>query len=407
MQIKIGFIICEFALLLSMDAVGQPLTLENLIQKGLANNVGLQAGIVENELISSDTLVPSIEKNPELNLDAGYNINDPSKPRAGIRISQEIQPRFQQKKYRLAKANLASTVQLQKSQQLDLETEIRIAFYKWQIVNQKIKIQVEVANRWEAFAKIVESKVKAGRLSEMDQLQAQLNAAHARQREMELTLELNSIGKELEFLTASNHPLDSLMPISLEPLPQIIELDSLTEWSISENPELKTLSLEVAAKKFQVELEISRKNPAFTFSFGVERETEGANILAGGLAIPISIFNRNQSAVTKSQVELRLAEIHLRSTQAKIKNEIQKSRGKILALQQRYLQQQKFIQPLSRKQLALSQKGFAQGILGIFEMSRVEEEFQMQEMEALTILDEYYEQWNQLGKMVGGKIWKF
>jgi hypothetical protein len=44
-------------------------------------------------------------------------------------------------------------------------------------------------------------------------------------------------------------------------------------------------------------------------------------------------------------------------------------------------------------------------MLGIFDLSRVQEEALDLEMESLDILQEYYRTLNQLGRLVGGKVW--
>ena len=152
-------------------------------------------------------------------------------------------------------------------------------------------------------------------------------------------------------------------------------------------------------------MEKSLRNPPVTFSVGYDKETDGNNVVGGGLEFPIPIFNRNQAGLAKSRAELHLAESRRAASEARLKTEIAELHARLSRLAQRYQTYQKEIRALSGRQLDLSEKGFLQGKLGIFDLSRVQEEFVSQEQDALDILDAYYDQWNRLGKAVGGKSW--
>jgi outer membrane protein, heavy metal efflux system len=168
---------------------------------------------------------------------------------------------------------------------------------------------------------------------------------------------------------------------------------------------LKSLDKDVAAQKNQTGLERALSNPTFTVSLGYERETEGDHIVGGGVELPLPLFNRNQAGLAKAHSSLRLAERRRSTAELRLKAELTEIHARLMDLTERYRNHRQEISALSLKQLDLSEKGFLQGLLGIFDLSRVQEEFISQEGDALDILDEYYRQQNRLGKALGGKIW--
>ena len=385
-------------------AFSQGLTLDSLIRMGIRNNPDLLVSKLEGEVTASDTLAAAVFNNPTLGFEAGYNVTDPSKPKASVRLSKEFQPGLRANRSQVSKATLAATSQSQKSRELEIALEIRSAYFKWQILSHKKALQKEVEKRWETLSRIASAKVQEGRLSQVDEAQAQLNRAKASQKAMEFQTEMESVEKLLAYLTGmENH--DSIAIYSIEIPPEVLPLDSLSKWALGENADLKTLNLDIETQKRKLDLEKSLRNPPLTFSIGYDKETDGTNVVGGGLEFPVPFFNRNQVGLAKSRAEMRLAESRRAASEARLKTEIAELYARLTRLGERYQTYQKEIRALSGRQLDLSEKGFLQGKLGIFDLSRVQEEFVSQEQDALDILDAYYDQWNRLGKAVGGKTW--
>lgn len=382
----------------------QGLSLDSLIRIGLRNNPDLLVAREEVNVAGADTLA-AIARNPELGLEAGYNLTNPGSPNASARLSQEFQSGARKGRYQASKASLEAQGQSEQAREIDVSLEIRSAYFNGQILMRKKALQVEVGKRWESLARITTAKVKEGRLSQVEEAQAQLNLAKAHQKGLELQTEIESVEKRLTYLTGLNLAQDSLAPIALDSLPAPVSLDSLEAWALHENADLKTLDKEVEARTRQVKLEQALRTPPVTLSIGYDRETAGENLIGGGVSLPLPFFNRNQIGLAKSRASLSLAQSRKNAAEIRLASEISEMKGRLDQLAQRYQAYERDIRTLSRKQLDLSEQGFLQGLLGIFDLSRVQEEFLSREMEALDLLDAYYGLWNRLGKAVGGKTW--
>ena len=387
------------------EAHSQGLSLDSLIRMGLRNNPDLLVGRDEGGIAASDTLSATSYNNPSLAFEVGYNVTDPAKPKASVRLSKEFQSGFPAHRNGVARASLAADRQSQRARELETVEEIRAAWFSWQILACKNDLQREVEKRWESLARIAAAKVKEWRMSQVDEAQAQLNRAKARQKELEFLSGMESLQKRLAYLTGSTAGPDSIAPFPIETPPQVPALDSLYLWADGENADLKTLALDIETRRRQVDLEQSLRTPSWIASVGYDKETDGNNVVGGGLEFPLPLFNRNQAGLAKSRAELRAAESRGAAAATRIKAGIAGMHAGLVRLSERYQSHQLEIRPLSRKQLELSEKGFLQGLLGIFDLSRVQEEYLSQEMDALDILDAYYDQWNRLGKAVGGKTW--
>ncbi|MDQ3001890.1 MAG: TolC family protein [Fibrobacterota bacterium] len=395
------------ALLLFASTVGfsQGLTLDSLVRMGIRSNPELLVSLEENEEIASDTLFATIPKNPHLEVDAGYNLSRPDRPKAGARISREFQVGVRNGQYKVSKARVDANHEWQKSRELEIELEIRSAYFTWQILNRKASLQKEVQKRWVGLSRIAAAKVKEGRLSQVEEAQARLNLAKARQKESELGTEMESLEKRLAYLTGQNSLLDTLASVFIDSFPSVPSLDSLMGLAVKESRSLKALDKEVVAQGMQAGLEKALRNPALTLSLGYEREMEGDNVLGAGFELPLPLFNRNQAGIARAQSSLKLAERRRRTAEMKLKTELSEIHGRLTDLATRYRNHHEEISVLSLKQLELSEKGFLQGMLGVFELSRVQEEFLSLEGEALNILDENYRQWNRLSQAVGATLW--
>src|SRR5690606_29927648 len=175
-------------------------------------------------------------------------------------------------------------------------------------------------------------------------------------------------------------------------------LETLTEMALRASPELQALAGETLAEKENLKLERALRNPTVTFSVGYEREAEGYNLIGAGIELPLPLFNRNQAGIAKSKSDLRIAERETLAAESRLRNELAGIHGRLEKLGEQWRNHRGEIGALGRKQMELSEKGFLQGSLGIFDLSKVQEDHLSREEDALDILEEYYSHWNRLGK---------
>ncbi len=398
---------CEliFILLAASQVFPSGFSLDSLIHLGLRNNPELEAARQEAVVAAQDTLTARVLSNPTLSLEALHNLSDVAKPKTGVRLSQEFRPGLRSKQFEVARANWSAKLARQKAREWDLTTDIRTAYFSWQILNRKRAIQKEVKDRWEGLARLATAKVAEGRISQVEEAQAQLNAAKAGQRELDFQTELDAIGKRLDFRTGKSGIGDSITQIKLDSFPSIPSVDSLKTWIKYSNPDLQALDLETASLDRQLVLEKSLKRQSFSLTLGFDRESDGTNLIGGGVVLPLPLFNRNQAGIAKSTASRQEAVLLRSAAEKKFAADIEESQGRLINLSTRYRNYSEHIRTLSQKQLSLSEKGFKQGLLGIFDLSRVQEEALAQDMEALDIVDQFYQQWIRLGRVVGEKLW--
>jgi outer membrane protein, heavy metal efflux system len=388
-----------FAFLVTGQARPFGFSLDSLLALALRNNPDLAASRQGSVVAAQDTLLPRMLDNPVLSAEAMHNLSEPGKPKAGFRLSQEFRPGYRAAQGRLAKSGWAAAVATEKAREADLATEVRSLWWSWQILHRKQALQQAVADRWESLARIASAKVAEGRLSEIEEAQARLEQASASQRVAASQTEKLAVEQELLYLAQSHaEPLDTVAIDSLPPLPP---LDSILARLAANSPDLKALDAEIAARKSDVEWQRAARTAPVKLSAGYDRESEGSNLVGGGIEFPLAFFNRNQGGIAKAHASLRESELRRTAARQKLEAEAREAQTRLLGLAGRYGEYTTRIRPLSRKQLALSEKGFRQGLLGIFELSRIQQESLTQELEALDLFDAYQQEWIRLNRSQG------
>ena len=403
---KIGRPPALWVLFFVMQAIPQGLDLDKLIRLGMEKNPDLLISRQETTGAGQDTTTAAIPSNPILEADAFHNLSDGSKPKAGAKISKEFQPGVLEGKQNVARAKWASKREWQSVKELDVALAIRADYFDWQILNRKKALQRDVRERWAGLARLTSAKMAEGKLSQIDQAQAQLNLAHSKQKELETQSDMASQEKRLAYLVGLERLPDSLATMNTDSLPDLPPLDSVWSWVNRENPELKALDRDIALENERLALEQRLRNPSFSLSLNYDRETDGQNLVGGGIGIPLPLFNRNQAGVVAAKSSLRTSELKRIAAEQKLKTDLAEIHGKLIKLSERYRNYAGEIRDLSRKQMALSEQGFRQGVMSVLDLSKVQEESLNQELEALEILQVYHQLWNQLGRLVGGKTWQ-
>jgi outer membrane protein, heavy metal efflux system len=383
----------------------QGLGLENLIRAGLENNGELKAQAQEVATASMDTLNVATAVNPRLEVEARHNLTEPDRPSAGVRLSREFQPGIRSKMKKASKAEWRAKDEWLNTRELGLIQDIRTRYFDWQILNRKAALQRSVRSRWDRLSNLATGQVAQGKLSEVDLGQARLSAAKARQKELLELSEIGSTENQLRLLTGQVRLPDTLSSERQDSLGNLPSLDSLLGWASKESSDLIAMERESQAGALRLALEQGRAVPAFNLSLGYEREPEGENLIGGGIEIPLALFNRNQAGISKARSSLKESELRKNAAHEELKTQVADLHARLANLAERYGHFKGHIRDLGSKQLSLAEKGFQQGMLGIFDLSRVQEEALDLEMESLDILQEYYRTLNQLGRLVGGKVW--
>lgn len=390
-----------FAFLAAAQARVFALSLDTLLALAIRNNPDLAASRQGSVSAAQDTLLPRVLDNPVLSAEAMHNVSEPDKPKAGFRLSQEFRPGYRGARGRAAKSDWTAVVAAEKAREIDVLTEVRSLWWSWQILHRKQALQQAVADRWESLARIAAAKVAEGRLSEVEEAQARLEQANASQRIAASETAKMALEIRLRYLTQA--PADPLDTIGIDSLPYLASVDSVLARLAASNPELRALDAEIDARRSQIDLQKASRTIPIRISAGYDRESEGSNLIGGGIEFPLAIFDRNQAGIAKAESALRESELRRIAALKRLESEARQTHARLSGLAGRYRDYTARIRPLSRKQLALSEKGFRQGLLGIFELSRIQQESLTQELEALDLFDSYQQEWIHLNRSQGAQ----
>ena len=123
---------------------------------------------------------------------------------------------------------------------------------------------------------------------------------------------MDAIGKRLDFRIGKSGIGDSITQIKLDSFPSVPSVDSLKTWIKYSNPDLQALDLETTSLDRQLVLEKSLKRQSFSLTLGFDRESDGTNLIGGGVVLPLPFFNRNQAGIEQFLIYRKLEpESHL------------------------------------------------------------------------------------------------
>ena len=245
------------------------------------------------------------------------------------------------------------------NQNLLLET--MEAFYALLAAQERFNQAKQLLGLAEQTYKTVDDRVKAGKVSPIQELQASV----------ELNLVRNAWEVSQRQLIQAKQSLSSLWGAPKPDFDVVVgDFENLHEpptWEelqvlFPDNPELKRWDVELASKKANLELERANGVSDLTLSFGVKnfQETNDYAFVAG-LEFPIPLFDRNQCSKKAAQSEVYQSTYQRDAAIAKLESNLQSAYQELLATfhQARTIKQD--IMPAAEKANEAARTGYQEG----------------------------------------------
>ncbi len=194
----------------------------------------------------------------------------------------------------------------EKTAELDLVAEAALAFTEVLYAQEAERLAGDLYGLAGRAGAAAEGRVRAGKVSPLEQTRAQVAVASARLERERARLRLTDAKRQLATLWGSkdiSFRAEGSIGASSPP-PTLEELVA----SATDNPEIRRFDDEVLRQHANLSLEKARRIPDPTISVGVRRfEESDDNAFVAGLSIPLPVFNRNQGGVAEARAELARA----------------------------------------------------------------------------------------------------
>ncbi len=269
----------------------------------------LQAGLLHNPTIGADLQDLGVSASPD----------SVPQPQGTLQLSQIIELGGKRTKRRETAAlsrDLAGWDY--ETKRIEIFTQVTQAFANLLRGQQQQELTEETVRLAEETARVVSERVKAGKVSPIEEIRANVALASAAIERDRAEKDLEGARKQLAATWGSAMPQFSKAEGTLGPLAPIPSLSQLAE-RISQNPDLARWATEIAQRRAVIDLERSRAVPDLTLMGGFRRyESTGDNVFIVGLSLPLPLFNRNQGGIQEARDRLEKGEEERRAAEVRV-----------------------------------------------------------------------------------------
>ncbi len=286
------------------------LSLDRAVARSLQSSPVLAAGRYAVSAAEARVTQAGLLPNPELELEAenfggtGY-VRGFESAESTVLISQPILLGGKRSRRRaVAESEVALTRTDLEALRLNLVSDTASAFYRVLAAQKGEALAEELLGLAERFARTVQARVDAGKVSPVEATRAGIEVAQARVRRGRAVRDLAAARARLAATwgssTADFDEVIGKLPETLAP-PPLEHLQPL----LLKNPEVLGLERQVQRQQSILGFEGSLRIPDLTVSVGPRRfEETGQSAWVAGLSLPLPIFDRNQGARKAAEFEL-------------------------------------------------------------------------------------------------------
>jgi cobalt-zinc-cadmium efflux system outer membrane protein len=206
---------------------------------------------------------------------------------------------------------------------VDILTQTTQAFVEVLSTQDRLRLNMELVRLAEQVLHTVAERVKAGKVSPVEETKARVALATSRIALERAQRELEAARKRLVATWGSSTPAFARVEGALEPIAAIPPAERLVE-RIVQSPDIARWVTEMSQRQAAVDLAAARRVPDPTIEGGFRYLNESNdNAFVMAFSIPLPIFDRNQGGFlearylqAKAEAERRAAEVQVRTAMA-------------------------------------------------------------------------------------------
>lgn len=196
-------------------------------------------------------------------------------------------------------------------------TQVSQAFSETLAAQQRLILADELVGLAEEVTRSVSERVKAGKVSPIEETKADIALSSVRIERERARLTLEAARTRLAATWGSTTARFDRAEGDLDQVAPLPRLESLTE-RLARNPVLARWAAEMAQRQALVRVERANAIPDITISGGYRRLNEtDDNTVVIGVSIPLPLFNRNQGSIVEARHRLAKAEAERRAAEVR------------------------------------------------------------------------------------------
>lgn len=383
------------------DAEGGAFTLAQLIATAQRDNQELQAARYAVDIGRAKLVEAGLMPNPRVELAGAsdFAFRNEGAYTGSVGVSQEfpVAGRILRQKD-VARVDVALAQAEVEDAERRLAGEVAGDAYQLLVLDRQMQARDRLIEVDQRLLKAAQARYKAAEVSELDVNTASLDLQR-------LTQERALLDSQHAALLAKLNPLlgrPAEAPLILtEPPPTETAIDApgvLQAKALASRPDLRIALLEADRAGAEKKLAEAKRWEDWTVGLGLQQDRQfidGAppqqtdRAFALNLSIPIPLWNRNQGAIAEAQATADQARARIAALKLSIAGEVVAAQREVASLRQVLHRNRDELLPIAERNVALAQKGYAQGLVSVLEVVQAQRQAGDLETADLEALDRY------------------
>jgi cobalt-zinc-cadmium efflux system outer membrane protein len=284
---------------------------------------------------------------------------------------------------------------------LDVLTQVTQAFVEVLSAQERLALTAELMRLAEQVLNTVAERVKAGKVSPVEETRARVALSTSRIAVERSQRELDAARKRLAAIWGSNPAVFEKAAGTLDTMVAIPPAEQLVE-RLTQNPDLARWVTEMAQRQTALELAGAQGIPDPTIGGGFRHTREtGDNALVMSVSFPLPVFDRNQGGVlearyqlAKAEQERRAVEIQGRAALAEAYAALSSAFGEATTLKNEVL-------PGAQRAFEAASEGYRQGKFGFLDVLDAQRTLFEARGQYLEVLAAYHQAAAEVERLIG------
>ncbi len=290
------------------------------------------------------------------------------------------------------------------TKRIEVFTQLSLAFIDLLGAQQQQTLADETVRLAEEVARIATERVRAGKVSPLEETRANVALSTVRIEQERAMREFQAARRRLAAAWGSAAPqfeggegrLDSTVPV-----PSLSQLSQ----RLSQNPEIARWETVLTWRQAAIDLETSKRIPDLDIAAGVRRvESQRTPLFVVGLTLPLPIFNRNQGGIQEAQDRLRKAREEQRAVETKIATLLSETHRSLSIAQIEVEALRNNVLPGAARAFETASEGYRLGKFGLLDVLDAQRTLFAARAQYLRALTAYHKSVAEMERLIGEKI---
>ena len=251
---------------------------------------------------------------------------------------------------------------------IDILTQVTQAFVEVLSAQERLRLAMELARLAEDVLRIAAERVRAGKVSPVEETRARVALSTSRIAAERTQRELDAARQRLVVFWSGRTPAFDSAAGTLEPIAAIPSATRLAA-RIVQNPDIARWVTEMAQRQATLDLADAQRMPDPTLGGGFRHgRATGDNALVMQFSIPLPVFNRNQGGVLEARYRLAKVEEERRAAEVQVRAAMAEAYGALASAFVEASRLHNEVLPGAQQAFDATSEGYRQGKFGFLDV---------------------------------------